>query len=151
MRFFAHLTTKGNFIEDNLDLCDILGINIYPIVGHKFLWFKFHFTTDKTSRNKHFLEILKMAQDKGKPVWITELQAEPWEAGKLVHKKEALPVSASPRLTESYYKEIFREGFSVVLLWGAEFWYHRKTVYKDNTWWNMAEDLIRNNSKTKKY
>lgn len=143
MRFLANIFTKGNPIKDNLQMCDILGINVYPIIGRKTLGIKHYIKNLNTERKKRFSYLLKLAKKENKEIWITELQSEPWEPGKLVHKKAHNPPSSSPEMTKEYFYELKDEGFKVFLLWGVEFWYHQKTKNKNNSWWLMAKDIIR--------
>ena len=147
LRFLVNLFTKGRPIRDNLKLCDILGINVYPIIGRKTLGIRHYVRTHKHHREKRFTEILTMAQAADKPVWVTELQAEPWEPGALYHNKNTPSPSASPELTKYYYEELRSQGFKVFLLWGAEYWYYQKTKFQNDNWWTMAQDIFQSPSR----
>ena len=145
MRFLVNIFTKGNPIEDNLSMCDILGINVYPIIGRETLGIRHYLKNPKKQREERFSYIRTLAKEEGKEVWITELQAEPWEPGDLVHKKKENPPSASPEMTREYFQDLKEQGFKTILFWGAEYWYYQKARNNNNSWWRMAEEIIRSN------
>ena len=145
LRFFTILFTKGDYIGDNLALCDILGINVYPVIGHKTFWFSHYISAHRQRRIERYNAILRRAQGEDKEVWVTELQAEPWEPGELVHKEGQNAPSASPEMTKEYFADLKQQGFKTILLWGAEYWYYQKTRNDNNNWWAMAEQIIESN------
>lgn len=142
IRFLVNIFTKGNPIEDNLSICNILGINVYPVIGRKTLGIRHYVKNRKRHREERFSYILKLAEEEGKEAWVTELQAEPWEPGKLVHKMEGNSPSASPEMTKEYFQDLRRQGFTAILLWGAEYWYYQKTRNNNDAWWKMVEEII---------
>ena len=77
-----------------------------------------------------------------KKVWVTELQAEPWEPGELVHKEVTEPVSTWPNMMSVSLHEMRSLGIDTLLLWGAEYWIYRKNRYKDKGWWVTATNLL---------
>lgn len=56
-----------------------------------------------------------------KPLWITELQAEPWEHDNTL-KFSANPPSISPQLMIANVDRAARLNPEVILLWGLEYW-----------------------------
>ena len=66
-------------------------------------------------------------------MWVTELQAEPWEPGHVVYKKEPLPRTGTPDSALEVFRELRRLGIDTFLIWGAEYWYYRKITYDDDT------------------
>jgi len=142
IRFIMGLIPPRTPIRDAMQLCDILGINIYPAVGKKFWRFNYYIRTRQLERLRYFSKLIKQAKRCGKKVWITELQAEPWEAGKLVHKSPERPVSIWPDMIQTTFTEMKTLGIDAVFLWGAEYWYFRKTRYGDVAWWQQAADIL---------
>jgi hypothetical protein len=130
-------------IYQNLELCDILGINVYPVVGQMFWKFKLYFWTRPEERAEYFSKVLKLVKKKGKRVWIMELQAEPWEPGMLVHMTKERPPSGWPEVARESFSEFRRLGFPVIFFWGAEYWYYRSIRQEDAHWWDMARDVLR--------
>ena len=79
LRVVSGISVPHDPIRESLELCDILGLNVYPVVGHKFLWMKFRFRTGRKARARYFSKLLDRIKEKGKDAWIVEFQAEPWE------------------------------------------------------------------------
>ncbi len=148
LRFLANIFTKGNWLNDNLELCNILGINVYPTIGQKTLGIRHYVKTLPHHRNQRFNYIFKAAKKKGVGVWVMELQAEPWEPGQLVSTQKHNPPSISPQAVETYFTELTDSGFRTIFLWGSEYWYYQKEINKNNVWWDMAEKILLN-TKTK--
>lgn len=145
IRFLVNIFTKGNPINDNLKICDILGINVYPIVGWKSFGINHYAKNKKEHREERYSYLFKLAKKKNKEIWITELQSEPWEPGILAHKKKGNPPSSSPAMTTQYFNELKDQGFDVFLFWGAEYWYYQKIKNANPAWWNMANEIMKLN------
>ncbi|MFH1791308.1 MAG: beta-galactosidase [Candidatus Omnitrophota bacterium] len=141
--FMSRLGSGTSPLQDALSICDILGVNIYPVVGHKLWWIKLYFWTHSHEREELFSHVMTEAGRWGKDVWVTELQAEPWEPGELVHKGEGTPITASPDMTETALDELDASGINTVLLWGCEYWIYRVARYKDKGWWLKFFDILR--------
>ncbi len=141
--FLARFRFDVNPIYDNLEMCDILGINIYPVVGQMFWGKKLYFWSTRGERAEYFTKLLRLAKKRGKDAWIMELQAEPWEPGMLVHKtKERVP-SGWPEPVRESFREFRQLGYNAIFLWGAEYWYYRNFVHGDSNWWEMVGDLMK--------
>lgn len=130
-------------VTNALPICDILGLNIYPTVGHKMWWFKLYFWTHSHERSECFAGIIKRARQHGKAVWITELQAEPWEPGEVVHKGKEEPSTVWPDMIDVAFREIRSLGVDTIFLWGVEYWYFRKEHHHDESWWEKASRILR--------
>lgn len=82
---------------------------------------------------------------KQKPIFVSELQAEPWS-----HKM--LYETSIEEQMKSMNLEQFREniayarkvGFSEVYLWGAEWWYWMKVKQGNDAFWEEAKKIIQN-------
>jgi len=142
LRYLNRLLSPNNPIQEAIELCDILGLNVYPVVGHSCLGFDFRFRTHARERKEYLKGIINHAKAKGKTVWVTELQAEPWEPGKLVHVEKDSPTTSSPQSYKLYVDELESLGIETILLWGAEYWYFRRTCHLDNLWWETALKLL---------
>jgi len=142
--FIARFSAPTTPITDALSLCDILGLNIYPTVGQKFFGLKFYFWTHPWERMNYFRRVVKKAKKNGKRIWVTELQAEPWEPGELVHTDEKGPVTTWPEMMETALHEILLLGIDTVLLWGCEYWIYRKASFRDKSWWDKARGILKN-------
>jgi GH35 family endo-1,4-beta-xylanase len=120
------LTTRG-YYKAAAQIGDIVGIDIY---------FRYNGPSDKDEKIK---EVIK---NMGKPVWITELQAEPWEPGEIVTKKKN-PRSCLPKHIIQNYKRVKDFGAEAIFFWGFEWWLFRK-VNGDDRWWRAVERVIKN-------
>ncbi|HTL47202.1 MAG TPA: beta-galactosidase [Verrucomicrobiae bacterium] len=143
LNFLARFFAKNDPISDALEISDILGINVYPAVGHKMAWKKIYFWTTPTERNSYFSELLARAKAVGKKVWIMELQAEPWEPGELVHVGKERPPTGWPESVRESFAEFQKIGFHTILLWGGEYWLYRLVQHQDENWWDMVMDFFK--------
>ena len=143
LRLMSRLTTPHDPIAENLELCDILGLNIYPAIGHKFWWMKFYFWTNRKERYRYFSKLLSYVKSKEKDAWIVEFQAEPWEPGELVHKGKERPPTGWPEAARESFGEFRSLGFDTIFLWGAEYWRFREVRHKDTEWNNMVSGLLK--------
>jgi hypothetical protein len=89
---------------------------------------------------KKLKEIVEEIKNSGKSFWITELQAEPWEPNDLVYKGDS-PPSFMPEQFEKNLKWGKSFNPSIILLWGFEYWYWRKSI-GDLRYWNEAKTTL---------
>jgi hypothetical protein len=86
----------------------------------------------------------RTARTMGKAVWISELQAEPFEAPWV--NIRAAPVcdfpSISPDLLRSNLELAQRSGAERAYLWGAEWWYYCLTQRHDASYWQVARQVF---------
>ncbi|MDD5575015.1 MAG: hypothetical protein PHH75_07555, partial [Candidatus Omnitrophica bacterium] len=78
-----------------------------------------------------------------KDLWVTELQAEPWEPGELVHLAEVKAVTCQPQSFLLTYRELREMGFGKIFFWGAEYWFYRAGVYGDHGWLEAVRQVIK--------
>jgi len=142
LRFIAKMTAPINAFDEAMRLCDIIGLNIYPTVGHKMWWLKMYFRTNEVERIKYFSGIVDWAKKNGKEVIVTELQAEPWEPGQVVHAGKDMPLTIMPGNIRYYLNEVYSLGIDTILLWGAEYWHFRKREHKDKIWLKEAVKVL---------
>lgn len=81
----------------------------------------------------------------GKRVIVGELQAEPWGPGKLLANTSVEEQDRAFDINQFKKNIEFAKstGFSEFYLWGAEWWYWRKEVANDSTFWNQAKELFK--------
>ena len=147
LRLMAGISTVGNPIKQAIDLGDILGINVYKNVGDQVLRNNVYYGSRKEERIKHFNWIVQEAKKKDKSVIVTELQAEPWDPGLLVHTGKEKAITCSPSDTEELFDELTSAGINTVLLWGVEYWDFRKDTHGEKEWWDKVYDLMGDNIK----
>jgi len=143
LRFLHKLTSPNIPISEAAQLCDILAINVYPMVGHKLWKLKLRFKAGIASHKEYLTKVIDTARSQGKEVWATELQAEPWEPGELVHKGKEGPTTAWPEGFMADFDQLSDLGVRTIFLWGAEYWNFRKTKHKDESWNNAALEILK--------
>jgi hypothetical protein len=79
----------------------------------------------------------------GRPIIVSELQAEPW-GPKLLYETSLEEQAKSMNIEQfhaniEYAKQV---GFPEVYLWGAEWWYWMKTKHNDDRFWETAKIVI---------
>ncbi|MDP3723986.1 MAG: beta-galactosidase [Candidatus Omnitrophota bacterium] len=142
LRFLTSFFTRHDAIAEALELCDVLALNVYPLIGHRWPWKRSYYRTRAEGRLSYLSRIMEQANDRDIPVWITELQAEPWEPGQLVYLEAAHPPTSHPEMLQPYVQEMRSLGIETILLWGVEYWYYRKTRHGDPTWWEAVGTLL---------
>jgi hypothetical protein len=89
----------------------------------------------------------RAAERQGKALWISELQAEPFEAPwvDIRHASSCNLPSISPLLLQQNLRLADRSGAQRVYLWGAEWWYYCLTVHHDSGLWQVAQGAFAGN------
>ena len=141
MRFIARVFTPRDRVRRSAELCDIIGINVYPVVGHRMFGVDMYLHPTRKERQEYFADLVGRIRKEGKKVWVTELQAEPWEPGHLAYVGEEPPRTDDPRKTEAFFGEMRGLGIDTFLLWGAEYWIFREDKYGDTRWLDMVSGL----------
>ncbi len=122
-----HLLTVKN-------IADVIGLDIYykvPVFGPIY---RGPLDSDAT--------IKRMSTQAGKPVFITELQAEPWERTVLKVKS-----GKTPSMNEEILRDNVRRARSMkpdaIYLWGSEYWFWRSQT-GDASLLHTVQELIAN-------
>jgi hypothetical protein len=116
---------------------DILGLDVYTAIGYRFLGQNRLSRADGDWPDR--LENLRtLAVSQGKQAWITEAQAEPWEASKDTYTN---PKSTSPAAIRSIFNDLSDAGYSTVLLWGSEYWLWRAD-HGDSRWLDVVRRIL---------
>jgi len=121
---------------------DVLGLDAYTRIGYTLLggehvahagdgW------ADRVGRWR------TAALEQGRQAWVTESQAEPWEASMATY---ATPRSFAPGDLEATYEGLKDQGFGTILLWGSEYWLWRAQA-GDQRWLQAVERILREEAK----
>lgn len=82
-------------------------------------------------------------RERGKPYWITELQAEPWSNPDV---RLISPSNPARDLTPEHFRRNVHygrlTGADRVYLWGAEWWLLQRDRHGDSTWFAIAREAI---------
>ncbi len=143
LNFLVRLVAPVDSVKNAVDMCDILGLNVYPNIGHEIDSSGVCFWTKPSERVRYIKRFVDFSISNGKPVWVTELQAEPWEPGKLVHLGQEKPKTCWPGNIEITFKELASLDIETILLWGGEYWYYRKETFNDGSWLDTAIEVLK--------
>lgn len=113
---------------------DAVGVNFYDKIAlSKSVYLKRNFLYRRKAR---FWS--KQLKAKGIEPWGTEIQAEPWEAERLVCINSRRYPSSSPEQAEKLMQEVKEDGYTTRVWWGREYWeWCRRQGY--NEWEEMWE------------
>jgi hypothetical protein len=101
-------------------LSDVVGLDIYykqfvyKLLNHSFYQGPRHSAASLATYLKQ----------RTKPIWLTELQAEPWEKDTQAYQATH-PASMSPRLLQENLHQVQLLPVTEILLWGFEYWLWR--------------------------
>ncbi len=142
LRFFARFLYRKNPAYAAINISDIPAFNVYPVIGHKLFSRKVCFLSNKDERNAYLKKFVTYASARNKKTWITELQAEPWEPGELVHLSKEPAITCAAGQLLSLFGEMNSLGIDTVFLWGVEYWYFRQEFRGDDSWISSALHLL---------
>ncbi|MGE5279237.1 MAG: beta-galactosidase [Deltaproteobacteria bacterium] len=141
LRFLARLAYRRNPVYEVAEIADIPAYNIYPAIGERVLGAGMCFFSQPGRRLRYLEQIARAAVRRNKPFWVTELQAEPWEPGQLVHAARGMALTCGPANIEEGFREAKRLGADTVFLWGVEYWFFRQQVFGDPSWLEAVRRL----------
>ncbi len=117
---------------------DILGLDVYRAIG----WWRAEQEQEiARSDNDQVDEVRRwqrIAAGQHKRLWITEAQAEPWEASSKTH---AEPLSVRPAEMVELAASLMTLGVEALLLWGSEYWVWREQN-GDARWIESASEVL---------
>lgn len=111
---------KRKLFPTALKLGDIIGVDLYyrQHQGERFGRSVYRGPDHSDTWLSHLIATAK------KPVWITELQAEPWEKNNEEYLAD-FPKSMSPLILEEHIKRACMLPAKELFLWGFEYWVYR--------------------------
>lgn len=118
-------------------IADIVGLDIYYKQHVRHIFGLDLYNSPKLSDTS----IKKLITDSPKPVWITELQAEPWEKHTEAYQAD-ITKSMSPALFEDNFKKAVALNPEAILFWGSEYWLWKKAK-GDTRYIDVAKTLLR--------
>lgn len=120
---------------------DILGLDVYTEIGYRFLGHDgvSHAGSDWAAKAGHWRGV---ALGQGKRAWITEAQAEPWEASISSYGD---PKSTVAEDIHTRFESIQARGFGTILLWGSEYWLWRASN-GDSSWLDAVTGILATNA-----
>lgn len=123
-------------------LTEVLGTTVYRSVWNKYLGYWRHLYPPAFY---HWRALLAKWRGNRKVI-VSELQAEPWGAGKSLTEFSIAEQTKHFNIDDFVANTNFarRAGFQEINLWGAE-WWHWLKKQGDDSFWQAAEKLMANN------
>jgi hypothetical protein len=116
---------------------DILGLDVYTGIGYQLMGGN-HLSRAGSDWPEQIARWRTVARAQGKQAWITEAQAEPWEASVTTF---ANPKSVSPAAIRTMFGALKDGGYSTILLWGSEYWLWR-AASGDSQWIDTVQSIL---------
>jgi hypothetical protein len=120
-----------------LDRGDILGLDVYTAIGYRFLG-QSHLSRADSDWADQLSRWREQAVKQAKRAWITEAQAEPWEATSDTYTR---PLSISPKEIQRIFLNLKDAGYTTVLFWGSEYWLWRADE-GDSRWLDAIRQVL---------
>jgi len=135
LRFLSRVFYKKDPVAEAIDSAEVPAINFYPAIGHQIWGSKICFITQPKERVEYVRQIVRYAGEKNKKLWVTELQAEPWEPGELVHLADEKPITCWPESFAIAFKELRSLGIDTVFFGGLNIGYTAGTNIRMMSGW----------------
>lgn len=116
---------------------DILGMDVYTAIGYQ-LFGQNHMSRADGDWPDRLAQLRDMARAQGKQAWVTEAQAEPWDATMDTFSN---PQSTSPKAVRSLFENLKDAGYTTVLFWGSEYWLWRADN-GDPRWLDTVKTIV---------
>jgi len=133
---WANNLKSAQLLEQLSSISDVVGIDLYYHQYLHRLLGRSLYTGPETSDQK----LRQMITDLAKPVWITELQAEPWEKDEAGYRSST-PASCSPEKMSQNVAQASELGVQEIFLWGYEYWLFR-AAQNDHRYLQQLQTLL---------
>ena len=125
-----------------LALADRVAENVYTRKPNRWPWPRYVNAYAMWLLAPPLARIGRLARQLGKQLWITELQAEPWEHEDVHALTPERIGSVSPERIEDNLRLVRRAGARRIYLWGAEWWRFTADRDRDTRYWELARRLF---------
>lgn len=130
---------RDNNIKKVIKMTDIIGLDVY----YKQFFKKYAGISLYLSPRGSLSSSSESIHKYNKPLWITELQAEPWEKNSKYYLSDS-PKSMNPKLLTENYLKVVELNPQAILFWGCEYWLWKKSK-GDNSFLNTVKGIISKN------
>lgn len=121
---------------------DTLGFDVYTRIGYRVLG-REAVATASQDWDEYVARWRETAAAQAKATWVTEMQAEPWEADP---SELASPRSFAAGDMQRMFADLKDTGQRTVMLWGAEYWFWR-LQNGDPTWIEAGRQILRDEAR----
>lgn len=136
--FWGNSNDVEKTIQSTISLTDIVGIDIYYRQFLRQFLSIGQYCGPSLSDNS-FKNLCELSS---KPIWITELQAEPWESGLTAYKQDKTK-SMSPEILKDNFLKAKSLNPKAILFWGSEYCLWRKKC-GDDRYLKTIADILQN-------
>ena len=137
VNFWGNSNNVEETIKLTVSLTDIVGLDIYYRQFLRKIIGRAQYCGPSLSDNS-FKNLCELSS---KPIWITELQAEPWESGPIAYKQDKTK-SMSPEILKNNFLKAKALNPKAILFWGSEYWLWRKQK-GDVSYLKTVSDILR--------
>lgn len=130
------LSSRG-VVQGLADQADIIGVDLYY---KQYFLSSFGSPYYRGPSDSDFA-LKNMFSKLEKPVWVIELQAEPWEKDEAAFKSEQ-PRSISVKKMEKNFARATALNVEAIFLWGCEYWLWRAQNLNDTSYLELVQSLI---------
>ncbi len=125
-----------------LRLADVIAENVYTRKPNRWPWPRYFNAYAIPLLAPPLRQIAATALSARRRLWITELQAEPWERTDVQSLGPEQIGSVSPARVQRNLRLVTRAGAERVYLWGAEWWRYSAECHGDRGYWDLARGLF---------
>jgi len=128
--------SKRKLLPKLAEISDIVGLDLYYQQFVKKILGKSFYIGPADSQQK----MLKLLSKVDQEVWITELQAEPWEANEQNYLAKN-PKSISPQKIKSFYQKVSQLSVSTIFFWGFEYWFYQLSKNNNHSYFETISEI----------
>ncbi len=139
LNLWANELLKRQHLQTLAPLADVIGLDLYPKVYLTSILGRALYQPPQQS-TRHLRRALEKINQ---PIWLTELQAEPWEKNQASYLKDN-PGSISPRQLKNNLRLAQKLPVTETLLWGFEYWLWR-AKQGDDRYLKTVKNWLRQN------
>ncbi len=125
-----------------LRLADVVAENVYTRKPNRWPWPRYFNTYAMWLLAPALGHYARSAAARGTELWITELQAEPWERRDVKSLTPEQIDSITPERLRANLELVRRAGARRVYLWGAEWWRYTADRASDHRYWDLGRKLF---------
>lgn len=119
--FAEFIKGRYGYKRNLIDKSDILGLHVYEKFEGQLFGRDNHIFSATRLSWLYLKHLIKYARKNGKKVWITELQAEPWESTERDYTQSNIYRTCNPETVSQNIKRLRELGIKTILVWGTEF------------------------------
>jgi hypothetical protein len=139
-----NVSNQSDLVPIREPIADKLGFSVYnhadgALFGRHWTWRFWYVPASWHSLRAALIERLH-----NRPVFIHELQTEPWGARSIAElTRQEQDELMSPEKLRQHIEYGQKTGIPEMYLWGAEWWYWRTQKYQDYSYWDTVREIFK--------